>query len=303
MSAEPAFEEHSNGGVVRALKDCLAGTCGGIAQVLVGQPFDTVKVRLQTQPRTGGLYTGAIDCVQKTFKAEGFGGFYKGTATPLVGVGLCVSVQFAVFEHMKRVFRERNGGEGLSGGQFYIAGAAAGIANSALACPIEHVRIRLQTQTATNALYNGPIDCIKKIYSSYGIRGIFKGYGPTFIREGHGMGAYFLAYEALVNSDMSKNSITRDQIPAYRLCLYGAGAGYAMWFTSYPIDVIKSRLQTDGFAGEAKKYLSGRDCLRKTWKGEGMGGFWRGFGPTVVRAAPVNAATFLVFEAAMRAMN
>ena len=30
--------------LLRAVKDVVAGSCGGMAQVLVGQPFNTVKV-------------------------------------------------------------------------------------------------------------------------------------------------------------------------------------------------------------------------------------------------------------------
>jgi solute carrier family 25 (mitochondrial carnitine/acylcarnitine transporter), member 20/29 len=97
-------------------------------------------VRLQTQPSSGPReYNGAIDCVKKIVSNEGFRGFYKGTATPLVGVGACVSIQFGTFEYMKRYFRLRNEQAGhfnspLSGGQFYLAGGAAGIANTVVAC-------------------------------------------------------------------------------------------------------------------------------------------------------------------------
>lgn len=50
------------------------GSFGGVVQVLTGQPFDTIKVRLQSQ---GHLYTGTLDCIQKTIKNEGFSAFYK----------------------------------------------------------------------------------------------------------------------------------------------------------------------------------------------------------------------------------
>ena len=77
--------------------------------------------------------------MKKIIANEGFRGFYKGTATPLVGVGACVSIQFGTFEFMKRYFRTRNEQHGhssldLSGGQFYLAGGAAGIANTVVAC-------------------------------------------------------------------------------------------------------------------------------------------------------------------------
>lgn len=51
-------------------QDVFAGTCGGIAVTLVGHPFDTVKVRLQTQPMDKPIYNGVVDCVQKTVKVS-----------------------------------------------------------------------------------------------------------------------------------------------------------------------------------------------------------------------------------------
>ena len=119
-----------------------------------------------------------------------------------MGVGACVSIQFGTFEYMKRFFRTRNERAGhtqaLSEGQFYLAGGAAGIANTIVACmvcaaglmlaPVELIRIRLQTQSAKAKMYTGPIDAIKKIYKIGGLRAVYRGMGPTFGREGHGMG-------------------------------------------------------------------------------------------------------------------
>lgn len=65
------------------LVDIFAGTMGGIAVVLMGHPFDTTKIRLQTAP--AGFYKNTMDCVQKTFKWEGIGGFYAGIGSPLAG--------------------------------------------------------------------------------------------------------------------------------------------------------------------------------------------------------------------------
>lgn len=62
---------------LQVYKDLFGGTVGGIAQVLVGQPFDTVKVRLQSAP--DGIYSGAGDVIKKLLANEGPKGFYKGT--------------------------------------------------------------------------------------------------------------------------------------------------------------------------------------------------------------------------------
>ena len=62
----------------RTLKNSLSGTVAGVAVCLVGHPFDTLKVRLQTQPVNKPVYKGLIDCFFKTLKWEGIGGLYKG---------------------------------------------------------------------------------------------------------------------------------------------------------------------------------------------------------------------------------
>ncbi|KAI9503559.1 Mitochondrial carrier protein ymc2 [Coemansia spiralis] len=296
----------SDNGAMRAVKDCLAGSVGGIAQVFAGQPFDTVKVRLQTQP---DLYSGTMDAVRKTIRNDGFSGFYKGTSTPLVGVGLCVSIQFLVMEHMKRTFAHINNtpkGQppALTASQLYIAGATAGVANSIVSGPVEHIRVRLQVQTAgASAQYKGPIDCISQIYRNFGVGGIYRGQIPTIVREFNGYGMYFLAYEALVQRTIATTGKARSDLSSGLVCLYGAAAGFAMWLTSYPIDVVKSKLQTDGFAGESRKFNSSMDCIRKTMKNEGFKGFFRGITPCLLRAAPANAATFIGFEMAMRVLG
>ncbi|KAI8319502.1 mitochondrial carrier [Martensiomyces pterosporus] len=299
-------EPGNDGGAMRAVKDCLAGSVGGIAQVFAGQPFDTVKVRLQTQPE---LYNGTMDAVRKTIQNDGFSGFYKGTTTPLVGVGLCVSIQFLVMEHMKRTFSRINGTPSgqtpsFTPSQLYIAGATAGIANSIVSGPVEHIRVRLQVQTAgTAAQYKGPLDCIGHIYRNFGWSGIYKGQVPTIIREFNGYGMYFLAYEALVQRTIGQTGKSRSELSSGLVCLYGAAAGFAMWLTSYPIDVIKSKIQTDGFAGEGRKYNGSVDCAKKILKHEGFKGFFRGIAPCLLRAAPANAATFIGFEMAMRVLG
>ncbi|KAJ2782014.1 Mitochondrial carrier protein ymc2 [Coemansia javaensis] len=293
--------DDSGGGAARAVKDCLAGSVGGVAQVLAGQPFDTVKVRLQTQP---DVYRGTVDAVRKTLQSDGPGGFYKGTTTPLVGVGLCVSIQFLVMEYMKRTFARVNGAPALTPAQLYVAGATAGVANSVVSGPVEHIRVRLQVQTAGAAApqYRGPLDCIRQIYRAHGLRGIYRGQAPTVLRELNGYGMYFLAYEALVQRTVEATGRPRAEIPSALVCAYGAAAGFAMWLTSYPIDVVKSRMQTDGF-GPARAYAGSADCVRKILARDGVRGLFRGLTPCLLRAAPANAATFVGFELALRALG
>ena len=55
---------------------------------------DIVKVRLQTTSQ----YKSALDCATQIFKKEGPAAFYKGTLTPLIGIGACVSAPVPGFQ-------------------------------------------------------------------------------------------------------------------------------------------------------------------------------------------------------------
>ena len=67
------------------LRSLAAGGFGGICAVIVGHPFDLVKVRLQTAER--GVYKSAIDVVTKSVAKDGLArGLYAGVSAPLVGV-------------------------------------------------------------------------------------------------------------------------------------------------------------------------------------------------------------------------
>lgn len=115
----------------------------------------------------------------------------------------------------------------------------------------------------------------------------------TLLREAQAYGVWFLTFEYLMNADAARNKIARSEISTPKIALYGGLAGEMLWIASYPFDVIKSKMQTDGF-GKDQRYRSMRDAFGQTWAKEGFRGFWRGIMPTLVRAMPVSAGTFAV---------
>lgn len=68
----------------QAMKDIAAGFISGWFQVLIMQPFEIVKIRLQTQTPGNAYYNGMIDCFKKIAKDEGLSAFYKGKITSYI---------------------------------------------------------------------------------------------------------------------------------------------------------------------------------------------------------------------------
>jgi solute carrier family 25 carnitine/acylcarnitine transporter 20/29 len=70
---------------LQSLRALVAGGAGGVCAVVVGHPFDLVKVRMQTAEK--GVYSGAMDVVRKSVAKDGLArGLYAGVSAPLVGV-------------------------------------------------------------------------------------------------------------------------------------------------------------------------------------------------------------------------
>eukprot|EP00741_Cyanophora_paradoxa_P002367 tig00000601_g2293.t1 len=295
------------GPTASAWKDSLAGMLAGMGQLLVGHPFDTIKVRLQTQPAPvpgqTPQFSGAMDCVRKTVSREGPLALYKGMGLPLASVGVFNSVLFSVFGQAKEALGDSTGAS-LSTHQIGLAGIAAGCAVTLVAGPTELVKARLQVQygpaggagsAPIGDHYKGPMDCAVKVVRRDGPLGLFRGFTPTLLREGLGNYFYFAAYETL------KRALTppgETKPGALGSMMAGGGAGVAIWLVMYPADVVKSKMQTD-LAGEYRTTLG---TFQTVLAREGWRGMYRGFGPCVARAFPANAACFAVYEAASHAL-
>lgn len=177
------------------------------------------------------------------------------------------------------------------------------------------ISTRMQVQTKASATspqqYRSTIDCFRQILANHGWRGVYHGQWATVLREWQGYGAYFLAYEMLVQRATVASGKKVSDLPMWQVMSFGAAAGYAMWIPVFPLvccnlwdvtkhvtainsriqqfqDSIKSRIQTDALDPSKRKYAGWTDCLRQTLRHEGVAGLYRGFLPCLLRAAPVN---------------
>lgn len=267
--------------------DFVAGCIGGAAGVLVGHPFDTVKVRLQVQSIDKPLYRGTFHCFQSIIRQESVFGLYKGIGSPMIGLTFINAIVFGVQGQTMRLL-----GQDTPTNQF-LAGAATGAIQSVICCPMELAKTRMQMQgtgqkKSSRKLYKNSMDCLVRIYSREGLWGVNRGMVTTLIRETPGFGVYFWAYDVLTRS-LGCEPEDRYMIP--KLLFAGGMAGIASWLSAYPVDVIKSRLQADGVGG-VNQYSSIIDCIRQSVRKEGYMVFTRGLTSTLLRAFPVNAATF-----------
>ncbi|CAF0737447.1 unnamed protein product [Adineta steineri] len=297
---------------VDPFKNFIAGGVGGACLVIIGHPPDTIKVRLQTMPHPKKgekpIYDGAIDCVKKTVKKEGFLSLYRGVGSMFVGVTPTSALSFFGNSIGKKIQTPSRDDGDYSIPQLFLAGSIAGITNTIVLTPVERVKCLLQAQEAaklnknvSSTVYNGSFDCAKQLYKKGGIQNLYRGAGITVVRGIPTWGVYFSTYDTLKRLLRPDGfTFTTEKLSTWRTILAGGTAGLLSWLVAMPADVLKSRLQS----APSDKYPNGaRDVFRELRKKEGLGSLYRGTTAILIRAFPANAACFLGYEVAMKALN
>ncbi|GAQ44065.1 hypothetical protein AtubIFM54640_001428 [Aspergillus tubingensis] len=295
---------------IAQIRSLAAGAAGGVCAVVVGHPFDLVKVRLQTAEK--GVYSGAIDVVKRTVAREGLArGLYAGVSAPLVGVTPMFAVSFWGYDVGKTLVgkmsevRVENNTPQYTIGQISAAGFFSAIPMTLITAPFERVKVLLQIQgqnpppPGQKPKYSGGLDVVRQLYQEGGIRSVFRGSAMTLARDGPGSAAYFAAYEyikrTLTPKDAEGNVTGQLSMPA--VLAAGGAAGIAMWIPVFPVDTIKSRLQS----APGRPTIGG--TIRTVYASGGFKAFFPGFGPALARAVPANAATFAGVELAHQFMT
>jgi len=229
----------------------------------------------------------------------------------LVGVTPMFAVSFWGYDLGKSLVQKfstvpiKNDTPQFSIAQISAAGAFSAVPMTLITAPFERVKVLLQIQgqnpppPGQKPKYSGGLDVVRQLYKQGGVRSVFRGSAMTLARDSPGSAAYFATYEyikrSLTPKDASGN--VTGQLSLTAVVAAGGAAGVAMWIPVFPVDTIKSRLQS----AEGRPTIGG--TIRGIYANGGVKAFFPGFGPALARAVPANAATFLGVELAHKAMN
>jgi len=174
----------------------------------------------------------------------------------------------------------------------YIAGFLTGAIVTCIEGPVDLLKCKLQAQVGKGQ-YSGVWDCVVKLFRQRGIRALYQGATAVTLRNAPCFANYFSFFEA------TKRKLTPEGHATNLLIAMVAGgvAGFGFWGLFYPLDIIKTRMQTDATDPAERKYRNTLDCVKKTYAEGGVSAFYKGYVPTITRAVPVNAAIFLGISA------
>lgn len=294
---EPIAPKNPPSQSTEAMKDVAFGSLAGSIGKIIEYPFDTVKVRLQSQSLSLPIYSGPLDCFRQSIRADGvFRGLYRGISAPIVGAAIETSSLFFSYRIAQDVWRSAVsqkkhetavGRPDLSMPALAACGAISGAFTSLLLTPIELVKCQMQVPLqAGSSRGPGPLSIIGNVFRHHGILGFWHGQLGTLIRETGGSAAWFGSYEA--SSAMFRQyNAPRDrphpssiftpgeserqsspQLALYQQLLAGASAGVMYNFVFFPADTVKSRMQTEDVgssrAASPKQLANSASTVSKT---------------------------------------
>jgi len=207
---------------------------------------------------------------------------------PILTVGAVQSINLGLYENGRRwlsVARPEVGPVLSSG----VAGSAAGLCISVVTCPLSRIKV-LQQLSGTS------LHATLRAAAASGT--LYSGFGPTATFE-TSRGIYMASYVVL------KRALAHDEqaVPLWARSAAGAGANVICWGIMYPVDVVRSVMQSTlpaSLGGHATLALSGRagalEVVRHLHADGGWRRFYRGFWPTMLRAGPVAGTIMPTFE-------
>lgn len=175
----------------------------------------------------------------------------------------------------------------------FIAGGTAGLTACSLAYPLDLLRTRLAAQT-TDTYYRGIGHALKTIIKDEGTLGLYRGLGATLLQVGPSLAINYAAYETTRSAWLAQ---TDRSVPTVGMSLAcGSVAGLISSTATFPLDLVRRRMQLQGQGGSATVYPSYIGAFKEIIRREGLGGLYCGILPEYYKVIPGVAIAFCTYE-------
>lgn len=299
------------------------GVAGGVSRTVVS-PFERMKILFQIQGPSSTSYNGVWGTLAKIWREEGLVGYMRGNGTNVIRIVPYSAVQFAAYERFKNLLVLPETNE-LNTPRRLMAGALAGITSVVCTYPLDIVRTRLSVQSANLGSINqstvhpskqasailvnsrsvttssnsnqlpGIWGTLTTMYlKEGGVRALYQGLGPTLMGVAPYVALNFQSYEVLraYFTPPGENSPSG----VHKLAC-GALAGTIAQTFTYPLDVLRRRMQVNGLSDMlGYKYRNTWHAATEIVKNEGVRGLYKGMIPNYLKVAPAIGVSFYTYE-------
>lgn len=230
--------------------------------------------------------------VFQVYAQEGLGALYKGCLPLVIGSIGKDGIRFLSFGTIKNVFQDPDNGT-LSPARNLLSGMASGVVASATAVtPTERIKTALIDDARTEKRFRSATHCVKTIVSESGLRGLYRGFAGTTLKQAGAtafrMGTYNILKDYERQRDIAQTTLTN--------FANGSVAGIVTTIATQPFDMVKTRAQSSRGASTV-------DAFREIFADYGVRGFWKGTTMRLGRTVFSGGILFTTYEWAAAMLN
>ncbi|KAI9033413.1 mitochondrial carrier domain-containing protein [Hyaloraphidium curvatum] len=167
------------------------GFVSGAAGQAVAVPLDLAKIRMVADPRANPTLGAAL----RTAVGAGPRGLFRGGLPAVQRAAIVNLGELATYDAAKARVVPLAGGDNLAA--HVGAAICSGLVSSLLSTPADVVKTRLMAQDPSNPRYVGAWDCLWRTWGEEGLRGLYRGFWPTWARLGPWQLCFWVSYERL----------------------------------------------------------------------------------------------------------
>ncbi|XP_073438015.1 mitochondrial glutathione transporter SLC25A40 isoform X1 [Dendrobates tinctorius] len=309
---------------ITPFQQMMASSAGALLTSLFVTPLDVVKIRLQAQSKpftkgkcfvycnglmdhlcvclngnskawykAPGRFSGTADAFLQIVRNEGIRSLWSGLPPTLVMAIPATAIYFTCYDQIRDLLIHRvNSAETAC----LIAGATARLGSATLISPLELIRTNMQSRPLS---YKELTSCIRTSVANEGWLSLWKGWGPTILRDVPFSAMYWYNYELGRKLLCQRYNKTE---PTLTICFAsGAISGSFAAIVTLPFDVVKTRRQIE--VGELEVLESAQKRSTSTWKimhtiisENGFRGLFAGLSPRLIKVAPACAIMISTYE-------
>ncbi|XP_039453417.1 mitochondrial coenzyme A transporter SLC25A42 [Culex pipiens pallens] len=271
----------------------IAGaTAGALAKTTIA-PLDRTKINFQINKDVPYSFRAALLFLHKTYTHEGFLALWRGNSATMARIIPYSAIQFTAHEQWRKLLQVDLHDDTKV--RRFMAGALAGITSQSLTYPLDLARARMAV-TDKYSGYRTLREVFVKIWQCEGPRTLYRGYWATILGVIPYAGTSFFTYDTLKKEYYK---YTGDSSPNTVISLvFGATAGVIGQSSSYPLDIVRRRMQTTGVTAHcADRYLTIGSTLAKIYREEGfIRGFYKGLSMNWIKGPIAVGISFATYD-------
>ncbi|XP_043699692.1 adenine nucleotide transporter BT1, chloroplastic/mitochondrial [Telopea speciosissima] len=274
-----------------SLRRLISGAIAGAVSRTAVAPLETIRTHLMVGS-SGHSTTEVFHTIMNT---DGWKGLFRGNLVNVIRVAPSKAIELFAYDTVRKNLTPKPGEQPIIPiPASLVAGAVAGVSSTLCTYPLELIKTRLTIQ---RGVYENLLDAFLKILREEGPAELYRGLTPSLIGVVPYAASNYFAYDTLRKA--YREVFKQEEIGNIATLLIGSAAGAIASSATFPLEVARKKMQVGALSGR-QVYKDVFHALSSTLEQEGLGGLYKGLGPSCMKLVPAAGISFMCYEACKR---